>query len=112
MKTPENRYKFIGSQIRAAREEMSMSQKVLAEALGYESATAISLMESGERKVKIEDLEKIADILQKNIGYFLGKKETMVDIKVALRASKELSDKDKDAILRFIQLAKRNNYGD
>ena len=46
MKTSKDRYKFIGARIKEAREALSMSQKSLAEALGYESATAISLIES------------------------------------------------------------------
>jgi len=111
MKTTEDRYKFIGKKIKEAREALSMSQKALAEALGYESATAISLIESGERRVKIEDLEKIAEVLQRDLEYFLGKESKKIDIKVALRASKELTEKDKEAILHFIEIAKKRRNG-
>ena len=109
MKTSENRYKFIGAKIREAREALSMSQKSLAEALGYESATAISLIESGERRVRIEDLEKLAEVLKKSLEYFLGKEGKEIDITVALRAAKDIPDSDKKVIERIIELAKQRH---
>lgn len=109
MKTSDDRYKFIGAKIREAREALSMSQKTLAEALGYESATAISLIESGERRVKIEDLEKIADILKRSLDYFLGKEGEKLDVTVALRADKDIPDGDKKIIERIIELAKQKH---
>ena len=72
MKTSEDKNKFIGQKIKEAREAAEKSQKELADALGFESATAISLIESGERKSKIEDLEKMAEFLHRDIKFFLG----------------------------------------
>lgn len=109
MKTSEDRYKFIGARIKEARETLSMSQKSLAEALGYESATAISLIESGERRVKIEGLEKLAEVLKKSLEYFLGKEGKEIDITVALRAAKDIPDSDKKVIERIIELAKQRH---
>lgn len=109
MKTSEDRYKFIGARIRKAREALSMSQKSLAEALGYESATAISLIESGERRVKIENLEKLAEVLKRSLEYFLGKEGKEIDITVALRAAKDIPDSDKKVIERIIELAKQRH---
>ena len=108
MKTLEDMNKFIGSKIREAREAAKKSQMELANALGFESATAISLIESGERKVRVEDLEKIARFLDKDIKFFIGKEDKAVDVRVALRADKDLSEKDREAILRFIEVAKQN----
>ena len=99
--------KSIGSRIKAAREERNLSQMDLAKALGFQTATAISLIESGERGVPATILQKLSDILHRDIKYFLGQDETAkVDVQVALRADKDLSPEDKDAILRFIELAK------
>ncbi len=53
MKIPETKYKFIGNKIKEARESEGLSQMELAKHLGYESATAISLIEAGERKVSV-----------------------------------------------------------
>ena len=113
MKTNENKAQFIGAQIKTAREEMECSQLDLAKALGFESSTAISLIESGERKVTVENLERIANFLHKDFKYFIGQdvSNNIVDIKVALRADKDLTKEDQDAISRFIDLAKSKKHG-
>ncbi len=111
MKTTPLRYKEIGGKIRKARENKKMSQRELADVLGYESSTAISLIEAGERKVSIVDIEKIADALNQNVNYFLGYEEKHTDVRFALRADQHLADEDKDAILRFIELAKKKKNG-
>ena len=107
MKNEENTNDFIGKKIKIAREEAKMSQIDLAKAIGFESGTAISLIESGERKVTIENLNLIGSVLHRDITYFLGKDiDKEVDVKVALRADKNISDDDKTAILHFIEMAK------
>jgi len=108
MKIPDDMNKFIGSKIREAREAAKKSQMELASTLGFESATAISLIESGERKVRVEDLDKIARFLDKDIKFFIGQENKAVDVRVALRADKDLNEKDREAILRFIEVAKQN----
>ncbi|MDD3806115.1 MAG: XRE family transcriptional regulator [bacterium] len=65
-----NKYRLIGKKIREARLAMGMEQTVLAEKLGY-SPTAVNLYEKGKRKISIEDLEKVSNILARPIGYFL-----------------------------------------
>ena len=106
----ENKSQFIGVQIKRAREEASISQMDLAKALGFESGTAISLIESGERKITAENLELIAKTLHRDIRYFLGTDivET-VDVQVALRAAKDISNEDKDALRLFIDMAKKKH---
>jgi transcriptional regulator with XRE-family HTH domain len=106
MVTEENKYAQIGIRIREAREASGFSQKQLAESLGYESATAISYIESGERKVSVVDLEKIGQILDKDILFLLGKEEQKYNVRVALRAESGLDKKDQDAILHIIEMAK------
>lgn len=99
----------IGGRIKAAREERGLSQADLAQALGFQSATAVSLIESGDRKVTAGLLENLSTALHRDISYFLGQEDRAVDVQVALRADKDLSKEDKDAILRFIELAKKKN---
>jgi len=114
MKTLEEKNKLIGQKIKEARDLAKISQKKLADILGFESATAISLIESGERRLKIEDLEKIADFLGKDIKFFLGielNTEEKPNIKYALRADKELSKDEQDEVLRFIDFVKKNKHG-
>lgn len=102
----ENRYKIIGQRIKDIREGVGMSQRDLATALGYESPTAVSLIEQGHRKVSVEILEKIAHILQVNMKDLLGDKEEKPDLNFALRASKDLSPEAKSQILNFIEFVK------
>ncbi|RJQ32231.1 MAG: helix-turn-helix domain-containing protein [Actinobacteria bacterium] len=103
-----SRNEFIGGMIKKAREEEGLSQKQLAGLIGFESGTAISLIESGKRKVAIEDLELIAKVLHRDIKYFLGQQE-QIDFRLALRASNDLTAKDKEKILDFIDFVKTNN---
>ena len=110
MKNPEDKNKFIGSKIREARETAQKSQKDLADAVGFESATAISLIEAGERKVRVEDLEKMSEFLHRDIKFFLGIEEKQ-DIRFALRADNNLSKKDQDEILGFIDFVKNKKNG-
>jgi transcriptional regulator with XRE-family HTH domain len=107
MKKDEKRTNTMGSRIKEARESKGISQAELAEKLGFQSATAVSLIESGERGIAAPLLLRISEILKRDFKYFLGQKEDFVDVQVALRADKDLSDEDKDAIERFITLAKQ-----
>ncbi|MDD3171644.1 MAG: helix-turn-helix transcriptional regulator [Bacilli bacterium] len=111
MKNQEITYTLIGSKIKEARQEANMSQKDLAESIGFDSSTAISLIEAGQRKISIEDLEKICKILQKDIKFFLGKKEDENNVIYALRADKDLTKKDKDSIEHFINCIKQKDEG-
>ena len=102
----EDRYAFIGNLIRETREAAGWSQTRLAAALDFETGTAVSLLESGKRKVTIEDLEKIAELFHKDIKHFLGQ-EDVANLRFALRADKDLSLNDKKQILDFIEFFKQ-----
>jgi len=112
MKNTEEKDDSIGKRIKFAREEAKLSQMDLARDLGFESATAISLIESGDRNVTIENLEKIANILHRDLNYFLGKDTNKpIDVKIALRADPDLTTQDKEAIMHLIDLAKKRANG-
>jgi transcriptional regulator with XRE-family HTH domain len=110
MKTLEDKNRLIGQKIREARESAEKSQKELADILGFESATAISLIEAGERKVKAEDLEKVANFLHRDVKFFLGI-EDKPDLRFVLRADENLSKKEQDEILNFIDFVKKKKDG-
>lgn len=101
--------KKIGQKIKEARENAGLSQLELAKHLGFESATAISLIEGGDRKISAENLVSLAKILQRDIKFFYGQEGDQIDVQVALRADKNLNDADREAILRFIELAKKQH---
>ncbi len=102
-------YKTIGNKIKETRERAGMSQNALAKALGYHSATAISLIESGDRKVEVEILQKIAGLLHMDIKFFLGKDTSTPTINYALRADKKLTQEDEKQILNFIDFVKKQD---
>ena len=109
MKNIDSNNVAIGKKIKFAREEADFSQLDLAKLLGFETATAISLIESGERKVSAENIASLAKLLHKDVKFFFGQEEGVLDVKVALRADKDLNKEDQDAILRFIDLAKKKH---
>ncbi len=102
----QDRYQKIGQRIREAREGANLSQKDLAEKLGFGSSTAISLIEMGDRRVSVEDLEKIANELHIDIKVLLDQESDKSDLAFALRAQKDLSTTAKKQILDFIEFVK------
>src|SRR5512137_91594 len=61
--------KLLGTRLKRAREEVSLSQGAFAKALGL-SSEYISLLESGKRTPSFETLLKVAGFLNKNVSYF------------------------------------------
>jgi transcriptional regulator with XRE-family HTH domain len=102
----QKRYIEIGSKIKKLREEKGIPQQELATKVGFQSPTAISLIESGMRKVSIDDLEKIASVFDTTTSFFLGEDTLKPDIKVALRADKDLTENDRDKVLEFYKFVK------
>ena len=60
----------IGDRIRIARKEKNISQEELAEAIGS-TKSAISRYESDKRQPRIEQLQRIAEVLGITVEYFL-----------------------------------------
>lgn len=109
MKNINTKNETIGKNIRIAREEAGLSQFDLAKTLGFESATAISLIESGERKISAENISVLARTLHRDLKFFFGQEEHSIDVQIALRADKDLNKEDREAILHFIELAKKKH---
>jgi transcriptional regulator with XRE-family HTH domain len=61
--------KLLGTRLKRAREEVSLSQGAFAKSLGL-SSEYISLLESGKRTPSFETLLKIAGFLNRNVSYF------------------------------------------
>ena len=69
-----NAYERIGQKLQKAREEAGMSQEELAKRIGCSQA-ALSYYELGKRRLYVADLEKISNILNRPLTYFLENKE-------------------------------------
>lgn len=63
-------YKSIGKQLQLAREEAGFSQEQLAAKIGCSQST-LSNYEKGKRRIYLAQLEKIAEVLNKPIQFFL-----------------------------------------
>lgn len=63
-------FKDIGRKIQMAREEKSMSQEQLARLLGC-SQSALSNYEKGKRRLYLSQLERLAEILNKPLEFFV-----------------------------------------
>lgn len=65
----------LGGRIQAAREEKKMSQEQLASAIGC-SQSALSNYEKGKRRIYLSQLEKLSEVLDKPLNYFVENFET------------------------------------
>lgn len=104
----------IGQRIKAAREKEGLSQTQLAELLGYSTPTAVSLIESGERSVKVETLEKIAHALHQDVTYLATGKQATPSVKTALRADGSFDANDVKQIesyIDYLMSQKQNDSG-
>jgi transcriptional regulator with XRE-family HTH domain len=67
-------FKEIGRKIQQAREEKGLTQSDLALALGLTQA-ALSNYELGKRRLYLHQIEKISQILGRDLEYFIGTSE-------------------------------------
>lgn len=93
----------LASRLREEREYLGMSQDQVAAALSLPRA-AVSAFETGRRKVSSAELAKLARLYGTTPDRLLGA-DTAVDEKATrlFRAAKNLSDHDKDQVLRFVE---------
>jgi transcriptional regulator with XRE-family HTH domain len=95
--------KTLGERLREAREYLGFSQDQVATFLGV-SRSALSLMESGQRKVDALELKKLAGLYKRSVGYFTGEEEDAsigADVKHLARKVSDLSSEDKEELARF-----------
>ena len=64
-------YINVGNKLRKKRLKKGFTQTQLAEKIGYESPTAISLWEDATNRIPLAALVDIAKVLEVRIGYFL-----------------------------------------
>lgn len=87
-------FKEIGRKIQKAREERGLTQAELAQALGITQA-GLSNYELGKRRIYLHQIERIAEILGKDIGYFTSLSE-------AAEQNAESSQSLREAVLERI----------
>jgi transcriptional regulator with XRE-family HTH domain len=97
--------KVLAGRLKEAREYLGFSQDQVATFLGV-PRSALSLMEAGQREVKVLELKKLASLYKKPLGYFTGEEaeEEMIfgtDVKHLARKVSELSEDDRQELGRF-----------
>jgi len=96
--------KALGERLREAREYLGFSQDQVATHLGI-SRSALSLMETGQRKVDALELKKLATLYKRPVGHFTGEVAEDftfgADVKHLARQVSELSPDDREELGRF-----------
>lgn len=101
----EQAWAELGERLRRSREYLGLSQSEVAEYMGL-SRPAISNMESGRRKVSTFELARLASLYRQPYEYFLGEVPEVPEdttTTALFRATRELSDRDRQQVLRFAQ---------
>ena len=106
--------KALGERLREAREYLGLSQDQVATFMGI-SRSALSLMESGQRKVDALELKKLAELYKRPVGHFTGEVAEEVtfgtDVKHLARKVSELSPGDREELGRFADFLRSRKKG-
>ncbi len=105
----------LGAKLKEAREYLGFSQDDVASVLGVGRA-AVSLIESGQRKVEVTEIKKLAQFLKRPISHFTGEKITAAPMNSSMQAfarkAEKLSDADWEELTRFADyLTSRSQQG-
>lgn len=96
----------LGKKLREAREYLDLSQEEVANEVGIARA-AISLIESGQRRVTALELKKFASIYKRPTSYFTEEEPSegleSKEIEHLARAVAQLSNRDRDEVARFAE---------
>lgn len=97
----------LGERLRVAREYLGYSQEDVANHLGI-PRSALSHIESGQRRVEVLELKKLAQLYEKPVGYFTGDEplpapELPQDVAHLARQARELSTQDREELTRFAE---------
>lgn len=102
----ENDRRNIGLRLKEMREYLALSQDEVAKAVKM-PRSAISLIESGERKVDALELKKFSAVYQQPVDYFVSGLEpdetTPKEVAHLARTASKLTQSDREELLRFAQ---------
>jgi transcriptional regulator with XRE-family HTH domain len=98
--------KSLGARLREGREYLGLSQEEVAKAVNL-PRSAISLIESGQRKIDALELKKFAELYQRPVGEFTGEVEAtappQASVQYLARAAAKLNESDQAELLRFAE---------
>lgn len=102
----------IGERLKEAREYLNLSQNEISQVVGI-SRSAISLIESNQRKVDAIELAKFSEIYQQPESYFTGTDAVQEPkaIKHLARTASGLSEADQNELLQFARFLESRSTG-
>lgn len=96
--------KQLGERLKEAREYLGFSQDQVATFLGV-PRSAISLLETGQRKVDAIELKKLAGLFKRPVSHFTGEEVEenfdAADVQHLARKVSSLSEDDREELSRF-----------
>lgn len=96
-------HRLVGTRLREARDLLALTQAQVAGALGI-PRTSVQAMEAGQRKVTGLELRRLSRLYRRPVTWLLGEEEHTGEETAALyRATRDLTDEDKDQVLRFAE---------
>ena len=116
MSSHETTYrKEIGERLKQAREYLGLSQEEVSKAVNM-ARSAISLIESGERKVEALELKKFAEFYRHPVSYFIdediqGEADVSKEVAFLARTATQLTPEDQKELLRFARFLKAKTKG-
>lgn len=98
-----NEIKVVAERLREARESIGFTQEEVSGALGI-PRTSVHAMEAGKRNVSAIELRRLSRLYRRSVEWLLGEDVKPTSADSALhRATNDLSDEDKEQVLRFAQ---------
>jgi transcriptional regulator with XRE-family HTH domain len=93
----------LGARLKEAREYIGLLQEDVGTALGI-PRTSVHALEAGKRKVTGLELRRLARLYRRPVGWLLGDEEVELnDAEPLFRAAANLSQEDKEQVLRFAE---------
>jgi transcriptional regulator with XRE-family HTH domain len=101
------------ARLKESREYLGLSQQDVADATGL-SRSAVSLIETGQRRVDAVELTALARLYQQSVAYFTDEAETTFpqDVNMLARQASQLSEKDRSELLRFSEFLMQRAQSD
>lgn len=98
--------KRLGNRLKEARKYLGLKQEEVANYLKI-PRTALTDIESGQRRVEAIELARLAKLYRQPVGYFTGEDEASarmpIDVAHLARRASELSEKDRQELGRFAE---------
>lgn len=99
----ETARKTLGGRLREAREYLGLKQEEVAAYLKL-NRTALSGIETGQRRVEAIELTRLARLYRQSVGYLTGEEEQAAlppDVAHLARQAADLSQGDREELARF-----------